>query len=48
MNVFTLVLCAREVNDRFVPKNACATGLARKAAIANDKDRSHACWLVLE
>lgn len=45
---FTLVLCAREVNGRFVPKNACATGLARKATIKNDEDRSHACWLVLE
>jgi hypothetical protein len=47
-NVFTLVLCAREVNDRFVPRNACAIGLGRKSAITNDKDRSHACWLVLE
>jgi hypothetical protein len=45
---FTLVLCAREANDRLVPRNACATGLDRKATIRNDGDRSHACWLVLE
>jgi|SRR5665213_1633770 len=46
--VFTLVLCAREVNDRFVPRNACATALERKAAIENDRELSHALWLVLE
>jgi hypothetical protein len=46
--VFTLVICAREVNDRFVPRNACATALARKAAIENNEERSDACWLVLE
>jgi hypothetical protein len=46
--VFTLVLCAREMNDRFVPRNACAIALTRKASIENDEERSHACWLVLE
>jgi hypothetical protein len=46
--VFTLVICAREVSDRFVPRNACATALTRKAAIENNEERSHAFWLVLE
>jgi hypothetical protein len=46
--VFTLVICAREVNNRFVPRDACATALTRKAAIENDQERCHACWLVLE
>jgi hypothetical protein len=46
--VFTLTICAKEVNNRFVPKNACATALGRKEAIQNHKERSHACWLVLE
>jgi hypothetical protein len=46
--VFTLVICAREVNDRFVPGDACATALMRKASIEGNKERSHACWLILE
>ena len=45
---FTLVLCAKEVNNRFFPRNSCTTALARKAAITNDEGRSHVCWLVLE
>jgi hypothetical protein len=46
--VFTLVICVREVNDRFVPRSACAIALTRKVAIENNEERSHACWLVLE
>ena len=46
--IFTLVMCAREVNDRFVPRGACRTGLGRMAEISNNRDRSHACWLFLE
>jgi hypothetical protein len=46
--IFTLVMCAREVNDRFVPRNACQTGVLRKAAIERNEERSNVCWLVLE
>lgn len=45
---FTLVMCAREVNNRFVPRGACGTALARKAEIGDNEERSNACWLVLE
>lgn len=41
--VFTLVIGAIEKNNRFVPKNACAIGLARRAEIEVDKERAHAC-----
>jgi hypothetical protein len=46
--VFTLVISASEVNNRFVPSNACATALVRQRAIEDNEERSHACWLVLE
>ena len=45
---FTLVLCAREINRRFVPRSACATALDRVAVIGRDRERSNAFWLVLE
>jgi hypothetical protein len=45
---FILLLCAREANNRFVPRDACATAQTRKSETGNDEDRSHACWLVLE
>ena len=45
---FILVLCAREVNNRFSPVNAPATALARKAVIEENEERSNAFWLALE
>jgi hypothetical protein len=42
-HVFTLVIGAIEKGGKFVPRNACAIGLARRAEIKADKERSHAC-----
>lgn len=42
-HVFTLVIGAVERDGRFDPRNACAVGLARRAEIEANKDRSHAC-----
>jgi hypothetical protein len=47
-NVFTLTFCAREQSSRFVPANACAIALGRKAEIERNPGQSHACWLALE
>jgi len=47
-NVFTLTFCAREQSDRFVPANACAIALGRKAEIERNPGQCHACWLALE
>jgi hypothetical protein len=46
--VFTLTFCAIEKSNRFVPSNACATALAKKAEIENDQRRSIVCWLRLQ
>jgi hypothetical protein len=46
--VFTLTFCATEKSDRFVPPNACAIALTRKAEIENGFARSNVCWLALE
>jgi len=46
--VFTLIYCAVEQNDKFVPRNACAIALSRKAEIEADGSRCHALWLALE
>jgi hypothetical protein len=43
--VFTLTFCATEKSNKFVPSNACAIALARKAEIENDPRRSIVCWL---
>jgi len=45
---FTLVFPAKELNDKFVPKNACTIGLARMKEIQNDHSRSRPLWLRLE
>jgi len=37
---FTMVLCAIEKGGKFVPHNACATGLARKNEVQSDAERS--------
>jgi hypothetical protein len=45
---FTILFWAEEINDRFVPPNACETALRRKADVLNDRSRSCELWLVLE
>jgi len=45
---FTLTFCAQEQSDRFIPANACAIALERKAEITINPGRSRACWLALE
>jgi len=44
-DVFTLVFPAKEKGDRFVPKNATALALERKAIIERDSRRSIPCWI---
>jgi hypothetical protein len=39
---------AREVNDRFDPRNACLIALNRGAEVEADHERSIPCWLSLE
>jgi hypothetical protein len=46
--IFTVVLCAKEKGDRFVPKEACHIGLSRKAEIEANTERSHVCNFALE
>lgn len=46
--VFTLTFCATEQSDHFVPPNACAIALRKKAEIENGSARSIVCWLALE
>jgi hypothetical protein len=46
--VFTLVFCAIEKSDRFVPPNACEIALRKKAEIEDGSARSVICWLPLE
>jgi len=45
---FTLLLWARERNDRFIPVNACEQALHRKAECLAFGDRTNAFWLPLE
>lgn len=47
-DVFIIVFCAREKDDKFVPLNACQTALTRKAEILANREKSCACWLSLE
>jgi hypothetical protein len=46
--IFTLTFCAQEKSNRFVPRNACDIGLARKAEIERNPRQANACWLPLE
>ena len=47
-SVFTLVICAQEKNNRFVPKHAPETALNRKKEIEADESRSRACDFALD
>jgi hypothetical protein len=45
---FTLLLCAKEKSNRFVPAKACEMALARKSEVQKDRSRTNALWLALE
>jgi hypothetical protein len=45
---YTLLLWATEKNNRFIPKNACVTAKARKAACMADRRLSHDLWFALQ
>lgn len=45
---FTIVFPAQEKGRKFVPLNACATALVRKAEVLANRSRSNALWLVLQ
>lgn len=47
-NEFTILFCATEKEDRFVPLSACRTALNRKAEILDGRRRTNALWLTLE
>jgi hypothetical protein len=47
-NVFTMLLCATEKNNKFEPKNACKIALARKKEVESDDQRSRPCRFPLE
>jgi hypothetical protein len=40
-DVFTIVICASKDEHGWIPRNACALGLGRKAEILEDPARSH-------
>ena len=40
-DVFTLVICASKDEHGWIPRNACALGLSRKAQILADPARAH-------
>ncbi|HLC44722.1 MAG TPA: type II toxin-antitoxin system RelE/ParE family toxin [Patescibacteria group bacterium] len=46
--IFTLVLCAEEKGNKFVPKKACEIALRRKAEVLNSQERWHVCTFDLE
>jgi hypothetical protein len=45
---FTLVLCATEKNDDFVPANSVAVAQARKTEILEGKGSTNAIWLAFQ
>ena len=45
---FTILFCAQEKGDKFVPLSACEKAHARKADVENGRSRTHAFWLALE
>jgi hypothetical protein len=47
---FTILFCAKEKSNKFVPANACEKALERKREVTEDKDgsRTNALWLALE
>ena len=47
-NEFTILFCATERGNKFVPLSACEKALARKAEVLNDGSRTNAIWLALE
>ena len=44
---FTLLLCATEKSNRFIPANACEIALARKQEVQN-RSKTNALWLASE
>ena len=46
--IFTLVFCAEERGNKFVPKKACEIALRRKAEVLNSQERWHVCTFDLE
>lgn len=45
---FTILFCAKEISNRFSPRNACEIALDRKRQVTNKGDRTNALWLALE
>ena len=45
---FTILFCATERSNRFVPRNTCEIAQARKAEVVEDRERCHDLWLVFE
>jgi hypothetical protein len=46
--IFTLVVCASKDEHEWIPRNACALGLDRKAQILSDPGRCHDLPIPLE
>lgn len=45
---YTILFCAIEKGDAFVPRSACKTALIRKKEAKRDRSRTDAIWLALE
>jgi hypothetical protein len=45
---FTILFCATEKSDRFIPRNACEIALARRVEVLANRRRTNALWLALE
>ncbi len=45
---FTILLCAIEKGNKFIPASACKIALARKSEVKKEKDRTNGLWLALE
>ena len=45
---FTILFCATEKSNRFVPRNTCDIAQTRKAEVVEDRGRCYELWLALE
>ena len=45
---FTILFCAKEKGEKFVPLSACEKAIARKDEVLKNRSRTNALWLVLE
>ena len=45
---FTILFCAKEKGEKFVPLSACEKAITRRDEVLENRSRTNALWLVLE